>query len=97
MKLLPITLSILAFAIITTKCDTSEKIAKSFQLIENVVRDPKYLMLDGYQRLVVLTNLYDIIENDIQSTNAAEHTNEKSSFKSKTDTISKPQRIMFIG
>jgi hypothetical protein len=92
MKSFKIILLILAFVIITTKCDINEKITKNFQLIENVVRDPTYLTLDGYQRLVVLTSLYDIIENDIQSIN------EKSSFKSKTDQIiRKPQKIMFIG
>ena len=79
---------IIFFIVTLTNLMKSEinEISRQFQLIENVVRDPKYLVLDDYKKLVVLANLYDIISNSMEKSNSFQHTGENDSLRLKDGT-----------
>ena len=91
---------VLTLTIVTKSDNLSQHINKKFELIENVVRDPKYLALADFQKLVVLTSLYDIIQNKVHSSDEIDQRNEKISLRLKDDkkrpSPAKSNRI-FIG
>ena len=78
----------------------NEHINKKFDLIENVVRDPKYLALADFQKLVILASLYDIIQNKEHSSDEIDQRNDEISPRLKYDkkrpSPAKSNRI-FIG
>ena len=91
---------VLTLTIVTKGENLNEQINKKFELIENVVRDHRYLALADFQKLVVLTSLYDVIQNKVHSSDEIEQRNDDISLRLKDDkkrpSTAKSNRI-FIG